>query len=311
MTKTYKIDQSPLFKLYQKKRLSKLLGLTDQQLERLSSSSDNYRVFSKVIRGKERTIETPKPHLASVHKRIHQLLTKIRPPDYLHSGVRGRSYITNAKQHDGQKAGFKLDIKSFYPSTTTSHVYRALKQLFLCSHGVAETLAKLLTIDGHLPTGSSASQCVAFFSHRQMFDEIHTVMNEAGGYSGVYVDDIYVSIECVKHWHVRRVERIIKAQGLESHKKRVYGAATPKLITGLVLGSDGSTLLPNAKHLGIREKSIEFRKTEDSSEKLAVIRSLTGQLTTASLIDPKLKSRAQSAQRYKKHLESLNAVSQY
>lgn len=302
--KTYALNQSPFFKLYAIPRLCELLNINRAQLNHLIASSENYNVFNKIVRGKVRRIEAPKPLLASVHSRIFELLCRIHVPDYLHSGVRGRSYITNAKAHDGHKAGFKLDIRAFYPSTTWDQVYRLFRGQFRCSHTVAEKLATLLTVDSHLPTGSSASQCIAFFAHRAMFETIQRVTAEFGGCQTVYVDDLYVSIDHVKRWQVKRVGGIIKANGLEWHKERVYRANSPKLVTGVVLLRTG-TRLPNAQHLKMRKTYDELRSNKTKVATLPSARSLTGQLTTGSLLDLRLANRAKHAREYQRQLERL------
>ena len=300
--KTYPLDQCPFFKLYSVKRLCRLLGVNRGQLNHLVSSEQNYNVFNKVVRGKVRTIEAPKLLLASVHSSIFKLLSRIHVPDYLHSGVRGRSYITNATAHDGHKAGFKLDIKAFYPSTTWEHVYQSFKRQFRCNHAVAKNLATLLTINGHLPTGSTVSQCMAFFAHREMFDRIHHVANEFGGQPTVYVDDLYISIGNVRRWQLKRIGRIINANKLEWHKERVYQPDSPKLVTGVVLSPDG-TRLPNSKHLKLKETYKKLRGTNELGTRLPSARSLAGQLTTGSLLDSKLAKRARPARGYQRYLE--------
>lgn len=302
--KAHALNQSPFFKLYSVPRLCRILGITRGQLDHLVKSGSNYHVFEKVTRGKTRVIEAPKPMLASVHSRIFKLLARIQTPAYLHSGVRGRSYLTNATSHDGRQAGFKLDIKSFYPSTSFDHVYQAFRAQFLCSRPVAKLLASLATIDGHLPTGSSLSQCMAFFAHQAMFDHIDHVVRDFGGQLTVYVDDLYVSVPIVKRWQVKRVCKIIESQGLEWHKERVYRAGKPKTVTGVVISPNG-TRLPNSKHLKFRDTRREFRAETNFGKRLRLARSLSGQLTTGGLVDERLASRAVPARGYLRHLESL------
>ncbi len=299
----YPLNQSPFFKLYSVSRLCRLLGISRSQLDYLVRSEKNYNVFNKIVRGKVRTIESPKSLLASVHSRIFKLFSGIVVPDYLHSGVKGRSYITNAKAHDSMLGGFKLDIKAFYPSTKWEHIYRSFRIQFLCSDAVAKRLATLLTIDGHLPTGSTVSQCMAFFTHREMFERIHEIVNEFGGLPTVYVDDLYISISHVKRWHVKRVGRIIKEYGLEWHKEKVYRPQSPKLVTGVVL-IRGGTRLPNSKHLKMREAYSELRSAKAPDSLLASARSIVGQLSTGSQLDSELTKRAHPARGYQRHLEA-------
>src|SRR4026208_1641003 len=94
----YALNQSPLYKLQNQRRLARLLR-TD--LKTLYSLLDeqlcNYRVFQKGTR----ICHEPKPRLKTLHKRLQILLNRIASPKYLHSATKNRSYITNAEEHCG------------------------------------------------------------------------------------------------------------------------------------------------------------------------------------------------------------------
>jgi hypothetical protein len=83
---------------------------------------------------------------------------------YLHSGVRGRSYLTNAKAHVAGEQVIKTDVCSFYHSTTTRHVFVGLPREFKCSGDVARLIANISTYRGHLPTGSPVSMLLTFYA---------------------------------------------------------------------------------------------------------------------------------------------------
>ncbi|ADC63692.1 reverse transcriptase family protein [Allochromatium vinosum] len=303
----YAINQSPLYKIYSLKKLCEVLKFDRKVIAKLLKSQDNYKKFHQHDGAKSRLIEYPKPRLEAVHKRVFSLLSRITTPEYLHSGVSGRSYITNAQQHSSALAGFKLDIKSFFLSTTTDHIYKLFRFSFGCSFKVSQTLASLLCVSGHLPTGSCASQVLAFFAHKKMFDKLAKTVNQFGGKMTLYVDDLYVSIQYVKRWHIRRLDRIIRGNGLFAHKGRVYQRVKPKLITGVIL-IDGKMKLPHAKHRKIRDTRNAARICSSRSQKSLLMRSLVGQLTTGSLLDPSLKSRVKPARSYLQRLEKQHQV---
>jgi len=122
--KRYPINQSPLYKLRNRRKLASIFNLKISDLEALVKRNDNYRIFRI---GKEtkktRTVEVPKPKLDRLHHRLFVLLSRIEPPDYLHSGVKGRSYVTNAKSHLHAHELAKVDIVQFFPSTKGWHVF--------------------------------------------------------------------------------------------------------------------------------------------------------------------------------------------
>ncbi len=115
--KSYSLKDSPFYNLTTKKRLEKLLGKSVNELNDLLSEN-NYRVFFIKKNSKQREIQAPTYELDVVHTRIASLLVRLATPDYLHSGVKGRSNITNAMVHIGDHPILTMDIKKFYPSVT-------------------------------------------------------------------------------------------------------------------------------------------------------------------------------------------------
>src|ERR1035441_430581 len=100
-TKSHPIEQSSLYRLSTKKKLASLLQVNLPTLLTLVRG-DNYRTFTiQNESGKERIVEEPLGNLKQLQSRLHKLLQRIQPPPYLHSGVKGRSYVSNAREHLG------------------------------------------------------------------------------------------------------------------------------------------------------------------------------------------------------------------
>ena len=112
----YALNQSPLYKLRNQQRLAALIRIDLKKLYLLLDAPCNYRVFPQ---GK-RTCHDPKPILKAIHKRLQILLNRIAPPDYLHSATKGRSYVTNAAAHLGNKRyiNWILDIFTMLPPSS-------------------------------------------------------------------------------------------------------------------------------------------------------------------------------------------------
>jgi len=102
----------PVVRCSSKKKLAELLGTDRAKLIALTKDL-TYRVFTRRANGKERVIEEPRGELRRVHDRLLALLSRIEPPSYLHSGVKRRSYISNAKQHAGRGRILKTDVSRF------------------------------------------------------------------------------------------------------------------------------------------------------------------------------------------------------
>ena len=168
------IEQSWLYAIDSPRDLARRLStkkqpVTVDELELLAGDVGNYKVFRNK---KGRIVQEPRARLQQLHRYIHDLLSRIETPDYLHSAVRGRSYITNADAHDANVPSIKIDVRKFFPSVPRYAVFRFFAGPMRCKRDVAGLLANLLTYGGHLPTGGSASPIMAFYAFKEMFDGI-------------------------------------------------------------------------------------------------------------------------------------------
>lgn len=288
----YALNQSPFYKLKSRRKLASFFkSFTLKELEEFSLRHDNYSVFWITKNGKPRLVEEPKKSLDAIHRKIFIFLSRIVPPEYLQSGVKGRSYVTNARKHVGNHSVIKLDINNFFPSTTFQHVYKFFNKIMDCSSDVSALLARLSTCEGHIPTGSCLSQLLAFYSHFEMFDEIYNTASLAGATVTIYVDDIVVSGDGVSQKMLNKIRQIIIKSGLRSNKKKEksYSKNNSKIITGVVVRG-ASIGLPNFRHKKIHD---EFLKLNASSgvEKEEVSKKLKGMLSAASQLDEKFKKK--------------------
>ena len=113
---------------------------------------------------KMRDVAEPRGALRPIHERVGALLYRIEPPDFLFCPVRSRSYVDNAKIHVSSAHVRTLDTKSYFPSTPQSRVYWFFSTIMECSMDVSVMLARLLTVDGHLATGSTVSPILSFYA---------------------------------------------------------------------------------------------------------------------------------------------------
>lgn len=305
--RTYKKNQSPLYKLRSHRKLAALFGMTINELESLTKRDDNYRVFF-VGKNKEkpRQVEEPKPHLKRVHHKLFTLLQRIEAPEYLHSGIKGKSYITNAKAHIGSDRLLKLDIKKFFPSTLTWHVFDFFHNVMLCSRDVSGLLAKISTCNGHVPTGSSLSQIIAFYAHYNMFEEINSLAIDRGLCMTCYVDDITISGSKINRELLFKVRGILKRRELISHpdKEHVYLSTAPREVTGSIVDNVGLRL-PNCKHQSIYEDITSVLLSDDDYEKMNKIERLVGKVVAAAQADERMYSKLESLKQEKKRLNKV------
>jgi hypothetical protein len=284
---SYDINQSPLFRLKSKRKLAGIFDLPTQEIESLANRDDNYREFV-IGKASEKTrrIEEPKPHLERVHRRLFTLLSRIEAPAYLHSGVNGKSYISNAKAHLESSTAITLDIERFFPSTLGWHVFEFFKSTMECSDDVAALLTKLSTVRGHVPTGSCLSQVIAFYAHKTMFDEINALAEENGFKMTCYVDDITISGPDVGHSLLYKVRGILQRRGLKSKTKKeaVYRNGAAFQITGTII-KGGGIFLPNRKHKVIHDEVLKILQILPLEERPKQIEKTIGRIIAATLLD--------------------------
>ena len=293
--KSYPLDQSPLYSIPSRKKLAGLLGLSPAALKKLADRPTKYAQFTIKQGGKERPIQAPKAALEKVHRKLFTFLVRIEKPQYLHSGRKKHSYITNAETHRGAVPLVKLDIKKFYPSIDGGRVYRFFNEALKCSPDVAGLLRKLCTIHGHLPTGSCLSQLLAYFSAKPMFDELHqhAVANEVIG--TCYVDDLTWSGKNATPNFLWDAKQIVHSHGLAYHKDHVYTENERKVVTGVAISGDDLQVIPS------REREVWVLLNAlggvDEAERLKAISSLIGKVSALSQIDQRYLAKVQSLRR--------------
>ncbi|SET27820.1 reverse transcriptase family protein [Thorsellia anophelis] len=242
--KCYHLDQSPFYKLQSKKKLLALLCINEAELKDCITSPLNYNVF---LNG-TRVIETPIGVLKKVHWRIASLLIRVNVPEYLQSGKKKHSNISNAKVHIGDTNLLSTDIKSFYPSTLRYKVFNFFLNIMKCSVYVADILSKLSTYNDHIPTGSQLSMPLVFWSNFRMFSQLNGLAEKHNAKMTVYVDDITFSGNSVNNLFLSVVKKIIISNNHTPHpnKTKLYASKENKIVTGVVI--KGSKILIMNKH---------------------------------------------------------------
>lgn len=291
--KQYRIDQCALFGLKGIGQLMRVLRWTGTrtELEVFDQRKGSYKAWANE---KGREIQAVGPDMRKVHARIAVLLRRVMPPEYRQSGVRERSFLTNAKFHELDEPSVKLDIRSFYPSTTFAHVRRFFVQEMKCAGDVAYLLAKLCCFRRkHLPTGGVHSEVLAFYCHQRAFDQLYRRAKGRGGVMTVYVDDIMMTMPGASLTDLEWARRLFSKQGITIHpgKSTVVGKMKPKTITGVDIHR-GEVRAPKAQHQLIRKRFEDLATTEDPQAAASVARSLIGHLDHVAQIEPHLRGRA-------------------
>jgi hypothetical protein len=268
--------------------------LTVKDLRELAADEGNFQLFNIVNdKGKARAIQWPKRRLQKIHSRVHTLLSRVAVPAYLHSAVEGKSYISNAAAHECAVSVVKVDIKKFFPSVSRAAVFKFFTGPLRCRADVAGLLADILTYNAHLPTGGAASPILAYYSFKEMFDEIDSLARSRDVVMTCYVDDMALSGLRANKGLLHDIQQIISRYGLKSHKAHKFSASEPKVVTGVCITADGPRV-PNKLHLKIKNGFEDLCAAETSRAKVKVLGPLIGRMEAASQIDPAFKPRAKS-----------------
>lgn len=233
----YDVSQSVLYKLHSKKKLAEILGVPLNTLQ-LCKSDSYYSCFDLEQKNKIRSIQQPIDQLMLVHKRVASLLNRLIHPDYLHSGRKKHSIITNASKHlDSNKRTLTLDIENFFQSTTKIKVFQLFMLTFKQSPDVADLLSELLTFQKYVPTGSPVSMSLAFWANKNLFDELDKFSKNRNVIMTVYVDDLTFTGSGVNKNFLKNSEKIIEKYDLKVKQSKVflYKENKPKFITGTVV----------------------------------------------------------------------------
>lgn len=301
MTYDYPINQSPLFKQSNKRKLAELLKVSIKEIRSASADPNRYRMWSTKpkypstaaeLQDKPRHIQEPIGVLKKIQDRLSVLLARIETPEYLFSAKKGRSYLSNARSHMGSGQAIRIDIKGFYQNTSDRFVRRFFLDELKCSPDIAHILTELICWNSCLPTGGPTSPIISFFAYRPMFDELYTLALSVRATMTVYVDDIVFSGKGVNGSLIPRAKEIITSSGLRGHKISSFKEHQPRIITGVAIMPDGQLRIPNKRYRKIRVLEREYRNSPNPNHSEIYRKALIGLYREGSRLEPGFLARA-------------------
>ncbi|MCR6499501.1 reverse transcriptase family protein [Shinella sp. CPCC 101442] len=285
-TERYELARSPLGQHPTQRDIGALLGETRDDLRRLVDYKEQFVVRRIVKIGKKqkvRDLRYPVSRLRRVHERLKFHLNKIKQPSYLFNPRKKRGQRDNAAHHLDQKQYLTIDLKQFYPSTTSEMVKHWFRSELGMYEDVAGLLTHLCTIDGRVSLGSPVTPVLCSLVHRAMFDEIANLCDQHNLRYSVWVDDLTISGEFVPGIVVAEIREIIRHACLKSHKIRYRTGNRPVFVTGV--GVVGAKLAaPNTLNLKIKELWENLHSAETLTEKDSCIQALLTNLGTVRYI---------------------------
>jgi len=289
LVKSIPANQCHLYGIRSIHALANRLGWELDKLENIAMDG-GYRVYPHRKTG--RIIQEPSAALQSLHRNMHKYLSRITVPDYLHSAVKGRSYLTNARSHVNGDALIKIDIKKFYASVPQHKVMQFFRDNLGCAADVAGLLANLICFNGKLATGSAVSPIISYYAFKETFDQIEILAIQYGLKMTCYVDDVTLSGKKASAFVLHEVRTIIYRSGLKAHKEKYFPSGSPKLVTGVVATGKGIRL-PFSRWKKIRQQLRELAACNHDEQRLAIYPILISRLYEAAQIEMRCRSMAE------------------
>jgi len=242
--------------------LAQAMGITLSELrflafERKVSERTHYIRFAIPKKsGGLRRISAPMPRLKQAQRWVlDEILRKIPVHEAAHGFLPGRSILSNAQVHTGQRCLINLDLADFFPSIS----YRRIRGFFH-KQGYSESLAVILgllcteaeisqiELDGRtwylrtgarsLPQGSPASPALSNLLCRRLDRRLSGLANRWGYRYTRYADDLSFSGGGGAVGKlIQSINYIVKEEGFRVHpeKTRVEWSGRRQEVTGLVV----------------------------------------------------------------------------
>lgn len=273
----YELARSPFAQRPTQRDIAALLRQKPDDLWRLVHYKQDF-IRRRVLEGeKKRHLAYPVERLRYVHERMKFHLNKIKQPDYIFSPRKNKSQRDNAVIHLGHAQFLKIDIKQFYPSTTSAMVRRWFIEDCGMYKDVANLLTFLCTVDGVVSFGSPLTPVLCTLVHKRMFDAIHNLCRSQGLVFSVWVDDITISGNFVPSVVLENIRDIIRSFGLKSHKIELHSGSDPLLVTGIGI-KGGKLVAPYEFNRQVQGLWKCFHETKCLDERQVIIGQLLSKL---------------------------------
>jgi len=203
-------------------------------------------------KGEFRTVYKVAQGLRVVHKQIAEAIAACTTfGEHVQGFVSHRSIVTNAAVHLGQRTLLHADIHHFFESVTVAQVERAFQSLG-CVPAVASELARICTLDGRLPEGSSASPILANLVVGHLDNDLKTLAQAQGCRYTRYADDITFSGDAVPE--SEQVAAILSQHGfaLRGGACRLQHKGRAQYVTGLTIADARAPRVPRVAKRRLR-----------------------------------------------------------
>jgi RNA-directed DNA polymerase len=268
--------------------LSWRIGVPLEQLRKLAADIERHPTSQyhecAIPQGKDkfRMVRPPSERLKAVQRRIvKRVLDELGYSGAAHGGVPGRSTLSNAAVHRGQRTLAALDVKKFYDNVDHRRVYRMLRDEHGFGHDVARLLTRLTTLKGALPQGAASSPSLAnVFMTKAVDDPLGMLARAHGLRYTRYVDDLAFSGERPQV-AINEAARLLSARGLKLNKKKIHvaGRENRQVLTGLIVNDGERVSIPKRQRDRIRAAIHELKQAKLAEREFEkAVRSIRGRI---------------------------------
>jgi hypothetical protein len=248
--------------------LAKAMSLSEPEMFDQARKLDSWfkdSYFTQSASGKVREIDPP-TELGKFHlRRLARFASKELPlHSNAHGSVIGRSPLTAARKHLGNRIVVTRDVSDCFPSVTPERFFAEMRALGF-SADVAHLLESLMLLRGRLPQGSPASNAALNLFFCKTDEWLTAEAAKVGGRYTRYCDDLVISVSDPRHVeHVAELLEIALARlGLKHNesKKRshgVQGLQVTRVVNGVKVNSPLCTQLTKSKLRRTHRKFSKF-----------------------------------------------------
>lgn len=221
-----------------KNSLPNYLNISRKDLDKILSKPEAfYRKIQIEVKGKSRIICPPKSPLKEIQKTLLRgIYGHVRWLGCLHGGIPKKSVISNARCHLNQYLVTTYDISDFFSSTTD----KMIRECFISMNfepDMADTLTRLVSLNGTLPLGASTSTAIANLVFRASDISLLKLCKKHNLTYTRYVDDIAISGKKDFRDLSQAIRGIIEMLGYKINPRKIkyYFNHQQQVVTGLVV----------------------------------------------------------------------------
>jgi retron-type reverse transcriptase len=292
ISKIKKLNRNSLPYFYDLDDFVKTIGFSSDLIHLfLDKKWKAYSTFKLLKKnGGFREIDAPSKPMKAIQRWIlDHILYNIDVGKYAHGFAPGRSIVTNAIEHQGQKLVLGIDLKDFFPSIKYNRVLGYFKTIGY-KEDIAIILTEFCTFKWRLPQGAPTSPMISNLIAWYLDNDLARFCEERGLTYTRYADDITISGDQDLPRYTTIIIKKIEESGfsINEEKLRLLTQGTCQKVTGVIvndkisLGKDNKRKLKAIVYNIKKNGPILENRTEDPYFKERIF----GHLGHANLIDP-------------------------